>query len=377
MSPPDPHETAPRPKACDQGMTMKLLRKIHLGVHALVWIDYYERGPKPGGADRPERAEWEQSPQRYEASYRHEVGLQEKYRDLIRNAGEDEGIFLLTTGLPANGRLTALAKEHFGPRCVVCRLIDPDHEWSRDLPAPSEPEGYLRGLDEAQREEFVRSLEEDRRMAVANRGLAEHELNRGEMDIWVQAKRWAMDMTEQLRQRGYGFDPASVQFEAFGEEWASCAAVYPIYLGRAFGLAAPIERRFDMIHADAGPLLTELTAVEQNLPLAGNIRLFIYRTRDSRYVAEFWEGVHGIMDSPRRVLVDFPPESTAEVNLWGMSIDRAAGIPTRYGGRIEMCVGCGCQTSHKCTLVMARGDTSLEAFRSALLNGTVVVTRPA
>lgn len=51
----------------------------------------------------------------------------------------------------------------------------------------------------------------------------------------------------------------------------------PIHLGRTLGLAKPIERRFDLMHPDEGRMLLESTAVEQNLPMPGDISLLIYQ----------------------------------------------------------------------------------------------------
>ena len=78
--------------------------------------------------------------------------------------------------------------------------------------------------------------------------------------------------------QGYTYDPSNVEFIACGENWVGCGAVYPIQMGRAFGLANPIERRFDLINPDWSPVLLGATAIDQNLQMPEQIRLFIFKT---------------------------------------------------------------------------------------------------
>ena len=178
-------------------------------------------------------------------------------------------------------------------------------------------------------------------------------------------------------EQGYTFDPATVKFEAFGGDWSNCAASFPIHMGRALGLSTPIERRFDLINAAESPMLLDATPVEQNLSMPKKIRLFIFKIKDrnrslgERYVAQYWEGIHGIMDSPHVIAVDFPSRTVQEINLWGYPVGLTAMTTEKIYGRIIMNVGCGGHTPYYSTLVMAEHNLSLKDFRSALLNGKV------
>ena len=329
----------------------KMLRKMYLSVHALCVLQI-----PPGHPNRQERR-WEQWPGRCELAYRLDLELQRKYQELIRDAGEDEGIFFLPAGTPGNDELISLAREHFGPRCVVCR----------DAPE-------LRGAD------FGEGLEEDRQQAMKNRG-PEWEVPSSlplglEASAWEGSKACATDLCRQLQEHGYTYDPASVEFEAFGGDWNYCCGTYPIHMGRALGLGNPIQRRFDLINSSSSDMLLKLTPVDQNLPMPEHIRLFIFKTADEgptwgRYVAQYWEGMHGIMDPPHVVEVDFPSGLVTEIDIFGWGVGRARGIGTQYDYRthIAMSVGCGGHTPHCAALVMAEESLSLEDFRGALLAG--------
>ena len=118
--------------------------------------------------------------------------------------------------------------------------------------------------------------------------------------------------------------------------------------------------------------------VEQNLPMPGNIRLFIFKTADEAptygsYVAQFYEGIHGVMDRPRVIEVNFPDNSVNEITSYGTSLESGLGILTRHYGRIEMSVGYGGHFYHPATLVMTipKKQLSLEALRESLLAGKV------
>ena len=139
------------------------LRKIYLSIHATGQHD-----TSPGGE---KSEEWELFPGRCENSYRSEVKRKDEVYRLIRDAGEDEGIFILPTHYnaptiydlsEASKELVGLAEQHFGSRCVVCRI---NLEWDRIRQVLGELWGS-----------FFEGLREDLQQAIKNRGLPEWEL---------------------------------------------------------------------------------------------------------------------------------------------------------------------------------------------------------
>ena len=317
---------------------MKQLYRIYLMPHALNWLEITPNDP------RRKTELWEQWPGRCDICHRYEFVLKEKYYRLMSAPDESTGVFCLPSGMEGDIPLIELAGKTFGPRCVVCRL-GYDQEANRD----------------ALGAKFARGLDEDRQRAGAIRG----NLTQGEIAAWERSKAWVVDLRIQLEERGYTFDPKEVEFIAFGENWSGCVATFPIHMGRAFELAEPIFRRFDLINPDHSPVLMKSTAIEQNLPLPEDIRLFIFKTSEGRLLAEYWEGLRGLLDKPHVVTVDFPRDSVRLVDVSGKPHgDRACG-------QAVMGVGCGWHTPYGADLVEAEPALSLEGFRKALLAGKV------
>jgi hypothetical protein len=141
------------------------------------------------------------------------------------------------------------------------------------------------------------------------------------------------------------------------------------------GLGNPIERRFDLMNPSEGPVLLQSEAVEQNIPLADNIRLFIYEYRDShgpRHVAQFWEGMRGIMDRTHEAIVDLPHEAAHVVNLWGFPESRARGVdePPRRSP-LRLSVGSGGHTPIAASIVLTKDGLPLDEFRDALVSAEI------
>ena len=335
------------------------LRRFYLSTHALSWaqqerilvdLDDSERERRFGMGDH-----W---PGRADECLDLDRRLRENHFDLIRNAGPDEGFLVLES----NSELVEFARRHFGDRCVVCRL-----------------ENNLDRCCEALGPEFVQGLEEDVQRARDSRG---EEIPDVEVSAWGRSKAWTIDLTRQLQENGYTFDPANVEILALGENWVGCGASFPIHMGSALGVAHPIIRRFDWMNPDWSPMLLHSTVVEQNLPMAEHVRLFIHKTAEAgptygRYIAQFWEGMRSIVDPPRSVEVEFPPESVMECDLIGWPTCRARGLIEyphhHFHGRMTMHAGCGAHTTHYSTVAMAAKDLPLGEFRDALLAGEVVV----
>ena len=324
---------------------------------------------------------WNQFAERIPLAYRLEQDLQRQYQEIISNTAADEAIYFLPTGLDAADRIITYANSHMKERSIVSRVD-----------GGAGPKEQVLGAD------FFDGIVEDQRAAVRIRRLADgivgtDELRRigvtrgsdlklpdggllqTELRAWIQAKAWALDLISQARGRHLSFDPMTIEMEAFGGDWSYCGASYPIQIGRAMGLHDPIERRFDLMNPSEGPVLLQSTALEQNIPMPHGIRLFIWEYTDShgpRYVAQFWEGIRGIMDPTHHAVVDLPVSAAHAVNLWGFPESRALGIdePTRLGP-LRLSVGAGGHTPIHASILMTRDRVRLEDFRHALATAEI------
>ena len=353
----------------ERSKSLKTLRKIYLVVHPLHWVDVPEDDPRRFDSSHAD------FPNRWEFSRKLEFQLQTRYQKLIRDAKDDEGMFFLPTLEKSCDELLVMARKHFGPRLVA---LEDEEGYKFDCDMPH----IHKLLGPEMSKALKNDLRNDRFLATKNRGQgweqADFQNEKGlEWTFWEYAKSQAWYLKINLEKQGYTFDPATVEFEALGENWSGCAATFPIGMGRAWGLANPVTRRYDLINPDGTLMLLKSTLVEQNIPIAGNIRLFIFKTADEpptsgRYIAQFWEGIRGVMDRPRVVAVDFPSGSVIEVTNYGTSKGRTLGVRTRAYGQLGMRVGYGSHFFQPATWAMALNwKISLEEFRAALVAGKV------
>lgn len=322
----------------EEKLTLKPLKRMYLMTHALNWLEITPNDP------RRKTTTWEQWPGRCEACYQYEQGLKDKYFKLMALADEDAGVFVLPSGMKGDPPLIELAKKTFPGRCVVCDLGD-------------DRKANIRALGSA----FGQWLDDDRRRAEKIRGTS---LASIEVTVWDRSKAWAVDLKNKLEQNGYTFDPENVEFIAFGEDWSGCAATYPIHIGRALGLKNPIIRRFDLINPDCTQILLKSQPVKQNIEMPEKIQLYIFKSPEGRWLGQYWEGLHGLYDSPHQVTVEFD-HGAAQL------IDHFGNPRGDIGGKLVMNVGCGGHTPYRADLVQAAEGVSFDAFRNALEIGVV------
>ena len=336
---------APAPENTDQQADKPLitLRKIYLSCHGLDWI-----GMTP---DDPRRQEplWEQWPGRCELIHPLDFEFRLRIYQMIRNAREDEGLLVIPSGNPANDEMIAYAQERMGPRCVV---VDLNYDPARAA--------EVLGPD------FVAGIQDDRQRALECRAQDVTDAQfENELQAWERSRTWAANLTQNLAAAGYTFDPATVEFVCWGGDWRGCAATYPIQMGRALGLASPIERRWDLIIHDAGPLDVKSKLVVQNVCMPNDIRLFIFKTEHGRYCAEYWEGLHSPLEKAHLITVQFPPDSVRRVDRFGRPVGDGM-----YGSA-TVTVGCGGHTPHCPGILEAIGALTLDDFYAALVAGKV------
>ena len=186
-----------------------------------------------------------------------------------------------------------------------------------------------------------------------------------EFAAWERSKAWATDLFRKLQGNGYTFDPRNVEFVAWGGDWCGCAATYPIQMGRAFGLAEPIERRWDLIIRDCGPMCVNSELVVGNVHMPEHIRLFVFKNESGRYCADYWEGLRCPMDPAHQVSLEFPADSVRLIDRYG----RQVGDGTY--GRVTVSVGAGGHTPHSPDILEAGEALSLDDFYDALVTGIV------
>ncbi len=319
------------------------LRRIYLSIHGLDWVGVTEDDP------RRQEPRWELWPGRCALCHRLDFEFRLRIYQTIRNIKDDEGLMIVPSGNPQNNEMIAYARERLGPRCVVCEF-----DYNRDR--------FMKALGP----DFAAELQEDRRRAEKVRAaFVDDAAFEHEFAAWERSKAWATDLIRKLNANGYTFNPKNVEFVAWGGDWCGCAATYPIQMGRAFGLAEPIKRRWDLIIRDCGPMWVNSELVVGNVKMPEHIRLFIFKNKNGRYCANYWEGLHCPMDPAHQVSLEFPAGSVRLVDGFGQQV----GDETY--GRVTVGVGAGGHTPHRPDILEASETLSLDDFYAALVKGEI------
>jgi hypothetical protein len=111
----------------------------------------------------------------------------------------------------------------------------------------------------------------------------------------------------------------------------------------------------------------QATLVVGNVMLPDNIRLSIFKNTQGRYCAEYWEGVHGPMDQPHQITLDFPQDSVRLLRANGTEL---ITYEKQYG-KVDVPVGCGGHTANKEMIIELLGGISLDEFFNICKSGKI------
>ncbi|GDY21179.1 hypothetical protein LBMAG56_25250 [Verrucomicrobiota bacterium] len=264
-----------------------------------------------------------------------------KWRALLTAEGPkpDTAVCFLTSG-PEASATVELAKQLFGPRCIV----DPDDK------SPA-----TKAL-----------LADDLTASFNQRGMIS-EWTPYEMWTSTNARRWTEGLKAELRRRHLTYDPARLRLVALGQQWGGCLAKYSAFMGRYLGNTRPAEIRPDLSPYAGYPLKA---IFRQSFTLDRHVQLFLFETADGRPMAQFFDGLRGVFEPPHVALV---PLASAQVDLISVppnATQQAQPVANPIATeKIMVDVGDGCRPV--LTTVIGKNLT-YDAFRAALTNSAIV-----
>ncbi|MCK5733783.1 MAG: hypothetical protein KAI38_06325 [Candidatus Latescibacteria bacterium] len=227
-----------------------------------------------------------------EASFRayveYERTILPKWIEGLSQLAPNEALVLLPIGRTKSQRaLEEGAQEVLGARCVVVRA------------APSVSGAFLPGLDDA----FKTGVAEDLMAAFQARG---YEWRAQDMKVAVFSRAYAREIESAFIERGLAFDPKTVRAEAWGESFEGCVTKWSNGMGTYLRLSNPIEKKFEMTVPDA-PFILCSNFVEC-VPLANEVRLFLFEGSDMRPIGVFLKASHRVWDRLLSVHLPADPE---------------------------------------------------------------------
>ncbi|MBN1395248.1 MAG: hypothetical protein JW959_09510 [Pirellulales bacterium] len=191
-------------------------------------------------------------------------------------------------------------------------------------------------------------------------------------EIWSanNARQWAEGLKKQLAERGYGYDPAALTMETFGN-WSGCHHKYSNFMAVYLDMQRPA-----LIHAE-----TELCSLK-NVPMPAHefvaleampehVWLAIFKREDGAPMAQFWDGLRPVWRPPHVACVKMNP---AKVDLFTFSPNSfipVDGNSKKLSDGFLADVGDGAHPAF--TTVVGRGNDAgdFEELRTALMNATI------
>jgi len=127
----------------------------------------------------------------------------------------------------------------------------------------------------------------------------------------VVARGWAERLKSTLRDRGFAFDPLTVQSEGWGESFEGCVATYTSFLRTYLGLRLPITPRFEMTVPDSRFLFG--ARQPDVIDMGHDVLLYVFRTAEGRMAGWYHRTARRIAEPALRAVID--PQGMA-LEVW-------------------------------------------------------------
>ena len=255
---------------------MKTLDKLTFLIHPFCYAEIARRAAS-GELDK-----------RSEAYLARENECAERWRTRVCEFSESEGLAIVPINAePAGPTLEyhELASSVIGPRSFLLDGTGCNYQqfWSD------------------QSDGFSQAVRLELEAFLASQGMS---WNKEELHTTLHCVALARQLRDQIRDRGFSLDEATVLAEAWGASFEGCVTKYTLILRRMLRLSQTVDFSYGMTVPDAFFLLETMDA-ERHL-LDDGLRLFLFRLRDHP-VALFTLTSHFSADAPARVALKLPP----------------------------------------------------------------------
>jgi hypothetical protein len=185
----------------------------------------------------------------------------------------------------------------------------------------------------------------------------------------------AEEISTEFRKRSLQYDPKTVKTVAFGEGFEQCAMTWKVMLPHYLGLADPIENDFEL--SVSGMPLLRGARLRERVPLANDVRLFLWELADGRLMALYAKARAHLVDPQMFVSLPFTPAGLKVFDdggrmVWPKSETTFEPVEPSAAGSLRIPVFFGLRqfpSDRPCYLVM---DTMrFDVFRKALANAEI------
>jgi hypothetical protein len=263
-----------------------------------------------------------------------------KWEKLIIDSGsrDDHVICFLSNAPKQMLDLIALAKEHFGERCI----IDP--------------------CDDSMATKVL--LAEDLDKTMRKRG------NKTEWqpyEIWTSnnARRWTEGLKKSLDDLGFVYEGQHLNLVTCGQQWGGCLIKYSMFMAKYLGLSEPPDLSAEL-SPDAGfPFKAEY---KERVKMDRHVYLYLFKMADGLPMAQYFDGLRAVWESPHIATVQLDASTVEIVNRAPSAHMKVRGAAEATGNTIIADVGDGC---HPATTTLIGTKIGYEEFRESLINAKI------
>lgn len=263
-----------------------------------------------------------------------------KWEKLIVDKGpkDDHVICFLSNAPKQMADLIALAKKHFGERCIV---------------DPNDDSVATRVL-----------LAEDLDKTLLERG------SRAEWqpyEIWTSnnARRWTEGLKKSLEGLGFIYEQQHLNMVTCGQQWGGCLTKYSMFMAKYLGLTKPPDLRAEL-SPDAGfPFKAEF---KERVEMGQHVYLFLFKMADGRPMGQYIDGLRAVWEPPHIATVHLDTSTIETVNTSPNVYLNVRGAADVTDKTIIADVGDGC---HPAITTLIGTKIGYEEFRAALINAEI------
>lgn len=272
------------------GRTGRRIERVHFLIHPVCWAEGCPNGRVAGHILREDE---------FLANLVLERRIRAKQNELIETMDDRDVLILYPIGQGTEMQeLERFAKTRLGDRCLILRRAPPQRsDYERYLPR-----------------EILADLSLEVMRAYVEFGYAW--LPKAIKVLYVN-RAYALDIEEELRQRGLVIDPATVVADAFGEGFEACAMTWKGMLAHYLGWAHPIENRYELSVSGA-PFLVHADFRER-VALRDDIRLFLWTSSHGRQIGFYARAGFRMHDHQRFARL---PTNDLPVEIWTGGAER-------------------------------------------------------
>ena len=188
-----------------------------------------------------------------------------------------------------------------------------------------------------------------------------------EMAVSRQARRLAEGLKKEMKQRGYSFNPETIEIESWGNVWSGCSMTFPMFLARYLGASRPVRRNVEISTRTDWPMQTNRFV--NGYRMDHNVGLFLFIGANGLPIAQYVDGLRAVWEKPHIAVVPIDPDKVRVHTISPCSFSRLNEAAKVLEDRVVADVGDGC---HPAFTTLVGTGMELPEFESAVAKAQIL-----